>query len=124
MTNLNEQKLENSICISTTAGLLTVNRQINFDSKIENQTFEDQNSTSIQLKIQTKADFDKLLKQICTNNELNSPYHLINIMNNDLHDEDLNKILFQNSTQYSNCEWLKSCLNFWYFNISFDLIGK
>jgi hypothetical protein len=92
--------------MSTTAGILTIHRQITFDSDIQNETFisQDRNSASIQL---TKADFDRLLKQICTNNEFNSHHHLTNIMNNDLHDEDLNKILSQNSSQYSPCEWLK-----------------
>jgi hypothetical protein len=122
--NINEQRIENSICNSTTAGLLTVNRQINFDSQIENQTFifKDQNLTSIRSK--TKDDFDIFLKQICTNNELNSYNHLTNLMNYDLDDEELNKILFQNTTQYSNCEWLKLHSNLLYFIFSFNSTGK
>ncbi|CAF4248306.1 unnamed protein product, partial [Rotaria sp. Silwood2] len=105
--NINEKKLEKSTCISTTAILLTINRQISFDSKLDNQTFilTSKNLTSTQLKTTTKTDFDQLLKQICAKYELNLQYQLINMMNNELHDEDLNKILFLNTNQYSNCEW-------------------
>ncbi|CAF3840465.1 unnamed protein product, partial [Rotaria sordida] len=105
--NINERKLEKSICTSTTASLLTINRQISFDSKIDNQTFifKSKNLTSTQLKLKTKNDFDLLLKQICIKNELNLQYQLSNMMNNELHDEDLNKILFLSTNQYSNCEW-------------------
>ncbi|CAF2481225.1 unnamed protein product [Rotaria sp. Silwood2] len=93
--NINEKKLEKSTCISTTAILLTINRQISFDSKLDNQTFilTSKNLTSTQLKTTTKTDFDQLLKQICAKYELNLQYQLINMMNNELHDEDLNKIL-------------------------------
>ncbi|CAF4321982.1 unnamed protein product [Rotaria sp. Silwood2] len=65
--NINEKKLEKSTCISTTAILLTINRQISFDSKLDNQTFilTSKNLTSTQLKTTTKTDFDQLLKQIC-----------------------------------------------------------
>jgi len=51
--------------------------------------------------------FDLLLKQICINNDWNFQYQLSDIMNNELNDEDLNKILFQNTNQYTTCERLK-----------------
>ncbi|CAF3326597.1 unnamed protein product [Rotaria sp. Silwood1] len=105
--NINEEKLEKSICISITANLLTIHRQLSFDSKIDNQTFifKSKNLSATQLKTKTKNDFDHLLKQICTKSEFNSQYQLINMMNNELNNEDLNKILFLNTNQYSNCEW-------------------
>jgi len=106
---MNKEKLENSICQSITADLLTINRQIYFYSEIDNQKFVDKNENLnlIQLKNKTKNDFDLLVKEICLNNDWNIQYELSDMMNNELNDEDLNQILFQNINQYSDCEWLK-----------------
>ncbi|CAF3266519.1 unnamed protein product [Rotaria socialis] len=106
--NVHENYLEKSVCSSTTASLLTVHREISFDSRIDNIKFihNNENSTSVELKIKTKHDFDLLLKHICIKHEFNSQYQLSHMMNNVLHDEDLNEILFLNSNQYSHCEWL------------------
>jgi hypothetical protein len=64
-----------------------------------------ENFTSIQLNKKTKDDFDRLLKQICSNDNDYSQYQLNNIMNNELDDHDLNKILSSDITQYSHCQW-------------------
>ena len=79
-----------------------------------NQTviFEHQNLISTQSQTKTTEEFNALLKQICTNNEMNSQFRLSNMMNNELNDEDLNKILFQNINQYSHCERLKQPVSF------------
>ena len=72
-----------------------------------NQTLNypnDENVTPIQLNKKTKADFDRLLKQICSNDDY-SQYQFNDIMNNELTDQDLNEILTSNITQYSQCEW-------------------
>jgi hypothetical protein len=88
---------------------LTINRQIDFDRQIVNQTwnFSNENFTLIQVKRKTKNDFDRLLKQICLHddNDDYSQYQLNDIMTNELDDQDLNKILSSNMTQYSHCEW-------------------
>ncbi len=65
-----------------------------------------ENLTSIQLNKKTKDDFDRLLKQICSNDDDDySQYQLNDIMNNELDDHDLNKILSSNITEYSHCQW-------------------
>lgn len=64
-----------------------------------------QNLISNETKLKTKHDFDLLLKHICAKNDLNGQHHLIHMMNNELHDEDLNQILSTNSNQYSTYEW-------------------
>lgn len=96
---IDDERLEKSICQSTTAGLLTVNRELKFYSQIDNQTFVFNNENLILISLN---DFNLLLKQICIDNDENFQDQLIDMMNNQLNDEDLNKILYQN--QYSNCE--------------------
>ncbi len=82
---------------------MTINREIYFNRQILNSFNE--NFTSIQLNKKTKDDFDRLLKQICSNDNDYSQYQLNNIMNNELDDHDLNKILSSDITQYSHCQW-------------------
>ncbi len=83
---------------------MTINREIYFNRQILNSFNE--NLTSIQLNKKTKDDFDRLLKQICSNDDDDySQYQLNDIMNNELDDHDLNKILSSNITEYSHCQW-------------------
>ncbi|UJR26422.1 hypothetical protein I4U23_007754 [Adineta vaga] len=104
--NRNENKLETSNCLSKTASLLTIERQIHFHSHIDHQTLslKEKKTFSIQLKTKTKTYFDQLLKDLCTDQEMDSYSQLITIMNNELDDNDFYQILLGNVDQYSNCE--------------------
>ena len=95
------------MCRSKTASLLIIERQIRYHSLIDHRKLftEHKKILTSESEKKTKKDFDRLLKRMCANNSENLHSELFTMLNNDLHDVDLQQILFENIAQYSNCEW-------------------
>lgn len=89
MINLTNHRLESHWCNSTTAGLVTINRQLKFIEQISN-TNEQQFVYN-----RKKINFENLLKDFCSNSDENLRDQLIDILSN--HQIDLNL------TDYSTC---------------------
>lgn len=102
-----EQRLETSTCLSTTAGLLTVSREIHFHSRLHDRVLlaGDRPSSLDAVRFKSAEDFRRLLNELCASNTPHSHDRVVRAMSEDLGDADLQRILAANMSQMSACEW-------------------